>query len=122
MFIFISSFITGCRFLENIQEKQFKLNKSNSDFVGTWKFVKRLDKYGNKIDTIWHGQAIEIASGPLTTFYSNGTYFQVFTSKNSSTGKWMYDSNEKILTQFLYIDSTTNIGRMLIKEKLAVKH
>jgi hypothetical protein len=120
--ILICSHIVGCKISENIQEKQFTLDSSNSDFVGTWEFVKRLDKYDNKIDTIWHGQAYEIAAGPLTTFNSDGTYSKLFTPKHTNTGRWFYDSKKKILTQFLYVDSTDWIGKDLINRKIALKH
>ena len=120
--ILICSLIIGCKFSKNIQEEKISFNESNSDLVGTWKFVKMIDQYGNKIDTIWHGQACEIVTGPLTTFNQDGTYTKIFTPKNTDTGKWIFDSQEKLLTLFLYIDSTYWVGKHLINIKLAVKH
>jgi len=64
--LFIYLLVGGCVFSQNVQEYSFTLNEFNSDFVGSWKFVKRLDQYGNKIDTIWYGKGYEIAAGPLT--------------------------------------------------------
>ena len=122
VYIFICFSLIGCNFLKNTKEKKFKLNKSNSDLVGAWEFVGRLDKDGNKIDTIWYGKVWEVASGPLITFYQNGTYSKKFTPKNTDTGKWVYNSKKELLILFLYIDSTDWIGKDLIKRNMAVKH
>jgi hypothetical protein len=113
----------GCKSKQMaLKHETFKINKSNSEFIGTWKFVKRLDANGQKVDTIWHGQAYEIAKGPLTTFKENGTYSMQFTPKNTDNGKWYYNPDLKSMTLFLLIDSDDWIGKDLISKGLAKKY
>ena len=93
-----------------------------SDLIGTWEFAKLIDRNGNKIDTIWHGSAYEIAKGPLMIFNSDGTYSFKFTPTNTDTGKWQLNTQNGILTLLLYIDPNTFIGNDLIKRGQATKN
>ena len=107
------------------KHETFSVNELNSDFIGTWEFVKRLDANGQKVDTIWHGQAYEIANGPLTIFKEDGTYSMKFTTKFISRitkGKWYYDPNSRSMTLFLLIDPNDWIGKDLISKGLAKKY
>lgn len=105
-----------------LKHEAFEINDLNSDFIGTWEFVKRLDANGQKVDTIWHGQAYEIAKGPLTTFNEDGTYSMQFTPKNTDVGKWYYNPDSKSITLFLLIDPNDWIGKNLISKGLAKKY
>jgi hypothetical protein len=75
---------------------------SKSELIGTWKFVARSDKNGNKVDTIRHSFGNEIAAGPLTAYRADGTYSKKFTVENTDNGKWQYDSNKKEIVHQLY--------------------
>lgn len=98
-----------------------ELNASNRSLVGTWEFVKILNKESIKIDTIWHGMGFELANGPLLTYKDDGTYIKKFTPKNSDSGYWSFDTNSGDIVHQLYIDSTEWIGQDLIKRGLAIK-
>ena len=80
-----------------------------------------LDKNGERVDTIWHGQAYELANGPLISFYDNGIYSMKFTPKNTNTGKWIYHTDTKTMTLQLLIDPKTWPGSDVVKRKLALK-
>lgn len=106
-----------------LKHKPFIINELNSDFIGTWVFVKIIDENGNILDTIWHSQGYyEIANGPVTTFNKDGTYSQQFTSENTYKGKWYYNPASKSMTLFLLINPNTWIGNDLIKNGLAKKY
>ncbi|MBP1645436.1 MAG: hypothetical protein H6Q16_1011 [Bacteroidetes bacterium] len=105
-----------------LKHEPFIINELNSDFIGTWLFVKRIDENGNKLDTIWHSQGYEIADGPVTTFYKDGTYSMQFTPKNTDKGKWYYNPDSKSMTLFLLIDPNTWVGKEVIKFGLAKKY
>ena len=105
-----------------VKHKPFVLNESNSTFVGTWKFVERLDENGEHIDTIWHGSFFEVAAGPLMTFTSDGHYEMKFTPTNTDVGKWDYDSKTKMMNFLLWIDPNYWVGKDLIEKKIAVKY
>jgi hypothetical protein len=105
-----------------LKHETFSFNEVNSNFIGTWEFVKRLDANGQKVDTIWHGQAYEIANGPLTIFKEDGTYSKQFTPKNTDVGKWQYYPDSKTMTLYLFIDPNEWIGKNLISKGLAKKY
>ncbi len=120
----------GCKSKQStIKHEKFSVNKLNKDFIGTWKFVKRLDANGKKVDTIRHGKFREIVSGPLTIFKKDGTYsmkFTVshkqFTYENTDVGKWQYNPNAKKMTLYLFIKPDDWIGKDLISRGIAKKY
>jgi len=119
----IGTLLYSCKSKQMIlKHETFSVNEMNSDFIGTWEFVKRLDTNGQKVDTIWHGQAYEIAKGPLTIFKEDGTYSKQFTPKNTDVGIWQYYSDSKTMTLYLLIDPNNWIGKDLISKGLAKQY
>jgi hypothetical protein len=120
--IFVGLVFVGCaKKITSQTHEKFIIDGSSRDFIGVWTFVESLGENGKKIDTIWHGQAYELANGPLTAFYDDGTYSMKFTPKNTDTGKWIYHSDTKTMTLQLLIDPNTWPGSDVVKSKLAVK-
>ena len=88
--------------IKNIEKKELKLKM---ELVGIWDFEILKDRYGEKVDTILHrGGGFEVASGPLMTFNSDGTYSLQFTHQNTDTGKWYFDEVENAIKLLLYYD------------------
>jgi len=73
----------------------------NKKLIGKWEFVKLTDKNGIKVDTIFHGKEIELASGPLLNYKQDGTYTKIFNSKNTDNGTWNYNRKSKSIIQKL---------------------
>jgi hypothetical protein len=100
----------------------FRSTETNKDLIGTWEFVEMRDNQNEKVDTIRHPIGYEIASGPLLIYNKDGTYTKKFTPRNSDEGIWTFDSRSNEIIHYLLIDSTTMIGKDLIKRQLAIKY
>ncbi len=97
--------------------------QSKENLVGTWEFEKMMVKNGNQVDTIWHGQAHEIANGPKLTYNADGSYTKQFTPKNTDSGTWVYDANKKeILHDLIYKKPYSFAAKYLIDSGHAKKN
>lgn len=71
------------------------------ELIGNWEFVELRSDENKKVDTIKHPNGIEIATGPLLTYRSDGTYSKQFTPQHTDNGKWFYDYEKKAIIQTL---------------------
>lgn len=63
----------------------------------------------------------ETINRPDVEYKKSGTYNMVFTEKNTDYGLWQLDASNRIIIHKLIIDPNTEVGKDLIKRKLAYK-
>lgn len=87
------------------------------ELVGTWNFLELRDKEGFKLDTIRHGNDIEIIAQPQLIFYKDGTYIKQYSPYNIERGKWKYDIENNIIIYHLYYSKPYNETSQFLIDK-----
>jgi hypothetical protein len=90
--------------------------------VGVWRFKEMRNQENEKITHYMRGSMKVLVTGPTITLNPDMSYKKSFIPGKYDSGFWKFDSTSMQIYYKLFIDSTTFVGKDLIKKGLAVKH